>query len=85
MKIIHLNKNDKKAKHHNIDFRYNEVKEKKRYILIFVKLYRLYLFSYIDRNKSALNKVKYYAYNIFVWNILLKFLYIQGNLMCLNC
>lgn len=28
MKIIHLNKNDKKAKHHNIDFRYNEVKEK---------------------------------------------------------
>ena len=73
MKIIHLNKNDKKAKHHNIDFRYNEVKEKKRYILMFIKLYRLYLFSYIDRKKSLLNKLKYYAYNIFVWNILLKF------------
>lgn len=73
MKIIHLNKNDKKAKHHNIDFRYNEVKEKKRYILMFIKLYRLYLFSYIDRNKCFVNKLKYYAYNIFVWNILLKF------------
>lgn len=73
MKIINLNKNDKKAKHHNIDFRYNEVKEKKRYIFMFIKLYRLYLFSYIDRNKCFVNKLKYYAYNIFVWNILLKF------------
>jgi hypothetical protein len=72
MKTINLNEKEKRAKHHNIDVRWNEIVKKKDKLLKIVKLYRIYLYSYMNRNNSVFSKMKFFIIKVFIWNLFLK-------------
>ena len=72
MKTISLSEKEKRAKHHNIDVQWDKIIEQKNKLLRIVKLYRIYLYSYMNRNNSTFNKIKFYIIKIFIWDLFLK-------------